>query len=178
MRPSSVISRPGTAMNAARSRRALRVLGEASTSQISEWAHPRGGSRRRTDYTRRVLDRIAVNAHPVGGGADRPADVLASETIAPMHLSGMRTAPEFARGQLAAGISVERTANAENNETGRRHDGIMALFACICGVRKIARRRFHSETERAQPAPMVSAPGEAQTRSRHASFRPARHHRA
>ena len=29
-------------------------------SQISEWAHPRGGSRRRTDYTRRVLDRIAV----------------------------------------------------------------------------------------------------------------------
>jgi hypothetical protein len=43
-----------------RARRALRALGEASTSQISEWAHPRGGSRRRTDYTRRVLARIAV----------------------------------------------------------------------------------------------------------------------
>ena len=43
-----------------RARRALRALGEASTSQISEWAHLRGGSRRRTDYTRRVLDRIAV----------------------------------------------------------------------------------------------------------------------
>jgi hypothetical protein len=46
----------------------------------------------------------------------------------------MRPAPEFARGQLAGGISVERTANAANNSTGRRHDGIMALFACICGV--------------------------------------------
>jgi hypothetical protein len=43
-----------------RARRALWALGEASTSQISEWAHPRGGSRRRTDYTRRVLERIAV----------------------------------------------------------------------------------------------------------------------
>jgi hypothetical protein len=43
-----------------RARRALRALGEASTSQIDEWTHPRGRSRRRTDYTRRVLARIAV----------------------------------------------------------------------------------------------------------------------
>jgi hypothetical protein len=41
-------------------RRALWALGEASTSQIDEWTHPRGRSRRRTDYTRRVLERIAV----------------------------------------------------------------------------------------------------------------------
>jgi hypothetical protein len=33
------------------------------------------------------------------------------------------------------GMGVERTANAANDSTGRRHDGIMALFACICGVR-------------------------------------------
>ena len=43
-----------------RARRALWALGVASTSQIDEWAHPRGRSRRRTDYTRRVLERIAV----------------------------------------------------------------------------------------------------------------------
>jgi hypothetical protein len=43
-----------------RARRALWALGVASTSQIDAWAHPRGGSRRRTDYTRRVLERIAV----------------------------------------------------------------------------------------------------------------------
>jgi hypothetical protein len=43
-----------------RARRALWALGVASTSQIDEWAHPRGRSRRRTDYSRRVLDRIAV----------------------------------------------------------------------------------------------------------------------
>ena len=69
------------------------------------------------------------DAHPLGGGADRPADVLASETIRAMHLSRMRPAPEFARGQLAAWIGAERTANAENNSPGRRHDGITELFA-------------------------------------------------
>jgi hypothetical protein len=41
-----------------------------------------------------------------------------SETIATMHLSGMRPAPKLARGQLATGIGAERTANAKNNETG------------------------------------------------------------
>jgi hypothetical protein len=121
-------------MNAARSRRALRALGEASTSQISEWAHPRGGSRRRTDYTRRVLDRIAVNAHPLGGATDRPADVLAFETITTMHRSRMRPAPKLARGQLAAWIGAERTANTANNETRECHDGITASLARICGM--------------------------------------------
>jgi hypothetical protein len=75
------------------------------------------------------------DAHPLGGGADRPADVLAPETISAMHLSGMRLAPEFARGQLAAGVGTERTANAENNSPGRRHDGITELFARICGTK-------------------------------------------
>jgi hypothetical protein len=42
-----------------RARRALLVLGEATTTEISAWAHPRGGSRRKTDYTRRVLKRVA-----------------------------------------------------------------------------------------------------------------------
>jgi hypothetical protein len=49
------------------------------------------------------------DAHPLGSGADRPADVLAPETIRAMHLSRMRPAPEFARAQLAAGIGAERT---------------------------------------------------------------------
>ena len=53
---------------------------------------------------------------------------------AAMHLSGMRPAPELARGQLAAGIGAERTANAANNSTGRRHDEITELFARICGT--------------------------------------------
>jgi hypothetical protein len=39
--------------------------------------------------------------------------------------------PQPAHGQLAAGIGAEGTANADNNETGRRHDGIMALLARI-----------------------------------------------
>jgi hypothetical protein len=43
-----------------RARRALWALGVASTSQIDAWAHPRGRSRDRTNYTRRVLNRIAV----------------------------------------------------------------------------------------------------------------------
>jgi hypothetical protein len=53
-----------------RARRALRALGEASTSQISEWAHLRGGSRRRTDYTRRVP----------GIGAEGTANAANNET--------------------------------------------------------------------------------------------------
>jgi hypothetical protein len=40
-------------------RRALLVLGEASTSEVSRWAH-RVPTRDRTRYTRRVLLRIAV----------------------------------------------------------------------------------------------------------------------
>jgi hypothetical protein len=43
-----------------RARRVLWALGVASTSQIDAWAHPRGRSRDRTNYTRRVLNRIAV----------------------------------------------------------------------------------------------------------------------
>jgi nitroreductase len=72
------------------------------------------------------------DAHPLSSSADRPADVLASETIRAMHLSRVRPAPEFARGQLAAGIRAEGTANAENNETRRWHSGIMGLLARIC----------------------------------------------
>ena len=71
-----------------RARRALRALGEASTSQISEWTHPRGRSPANADR------------HPIGGRRGSPGDVLASETIAAMHLSGMRPAPKLARGQL------------------------------------------------------------------------------
>jgi hypothetical protein len=52
-----------------------------------------------------------------------------------MHLSRMRPAPEFARGQLAAGIGAERTANAANNETGGCHGGITTSLARICGMR-------------------------------------------
>src|SRR5262245_25895648 len=39
-------------------RRALLALGEASTSEVSRWAHRMPG-RRRTDYTRRLLGHIA-----------------------------------------------------------------------------------------------------------------------
>jgi hypothetical protein len=51
---------------------------------------------------------------------------------------GLRPAPEFARGQLAAGISVERTANAANNETGRGHRrtyGVTRPFLRVAGRR-------------------------------------------
>src|SRR5438128_2552770 len=74
------------------------------------------------------------DAHPLGGGADRSSDVLASEKIRAMHLSRMRPAPELARGQLAAGIGAERTANTANNETRGCHDGITASLARICGT--------------------------------------------
>jgi hypothetical protein len=47
-------------------------------------------------------------------------------------LSRMRPAPKLARGQLAAGIGAERTANAANNETGGCHGGITGLVARIC----------------------------------------------
>jgi hypothetical protein len=46
----------------------------------------------------------------------------------------MRPAPKLARGQLAAWIGAERTANAENNETGGCHGGITTSLARICGM--------------------------------------------
>jgi hypothetical protein len=79
------------------------------------------------------------DAHPLSSSADRPADVLASETIRAMHLSRMRPAPEFARAQLAGGIGAEGTANAEKYETGWRHSGLMELLSRICGISRDGR---------------------------------------
>jgi hypothetical protein len=42
----------------------------------------------------------------------------------------MRPAPEFARGQLAAWIGAERTANAENNETREEQATAGLILSC------------------------------------------------
>jgi len=65
--------------------------------------------------------RMDVSSRPQPGQRGSPSDrraariarrnVLASETIATMHLSGMRPAPKLARAQLAGGVGAERTAN-------------------------------------------------------------------
>lgn len=49
-----------------RARRALRVLGTASTTEVLRWTH-RSATPRRRDYTRRVLQRIGVRVGRASG---------------------------------------------------------------------------------------------------------------
>jgi hypothetical protein len=76
-----------------RARRALRALGVASTSQISEWAHPRGSSRRNVGRRNSVAMRLISASTPTPDcpdGLDQPSAAQLDRFASRCHVASGR----------------------------------------------------------------------------------------